>query len=81
MDLGSAVNGKIIDYTNLAIVGVVRYAGKIGGVVIPSIGSNSLTNEWTAHINVGTASAAIFCGTSLVGASTYLQLWYIKEDS
>lgn len=81
LDFGKATNAKIIDYTDLQIVGVVRHAGRVGGASIDSINNGSLTNEWTAYMSVGTTSAALFCGSSLLNSNCYLQLWYIKEDS
>lgn len=84
IDCGKSANKMTISYPDdvtANITGVVRYAGKVGGSVLPSISSNSLSNAWTAHMVVGTMNAVLFCGTSLEGAGTYLQIWYTRGDA
>jgi hypothetical protein len=81
---GAATNKMSITYPDEVtskMAGVVRYAGKVGGAVVPSIGENSFTNAWTAHMNVGVGNAVVYCGSSLVGASVYLQIWYTRSDA
>lgn len=84
IDCGAATNKMTVDYpADVAanITGVVRYAGKVGGQVVPAISSNSLSNAWTTHMAVGTTGAVVYCGESMVGAATYLQIWYTRGDA
>ena len=83
INCGAATNKMTISYPEdvaANITGVIRYAGKVGGQVVPAISSNSLSNAWTVHMAVGTTNAALFCGTSMEGAGTYLQIWYTRGD-
>lgn len=80
MDCGEAADKKTITMPS-GVSGIIRFAGKIGGSVVPQANNNDWNNEWSAQIAVSTVSSTIRCGSSLTGFQTYLQIWYIKGDS
>ena len=84
INCGAATNKMSVSYpADVAanITGVVRYAGKVGGATVPNFNGSSFTNAWSAHMSVGTTGATVYCGTSLEGAGTYLQIWYTRGDA
>lgn len=79
INCGQAADKKTVSYLNPEqIHHIIRFAGKVGGISVPSFNANDFSNAYSAQIMVGTVSATIRCGTSLVGAQTYLQIWYVK---
>lgn len=81
LDCGNSVAGtKVIEYP-FAASGVIRYSGKVGGIVVPCADGNDNTDfsgSWSAQMHVGTTFANVICGSSLADGKIYLHLWYVK---
>lgn len=81
VDCGAAANSKVTTVTGVYSTKIIGFTGTCGGTALPAV-YGALDADTSAYVMVNRSVADVFirlfCGATMVGKDTLVQMWYLK---